>query len=48
VIENAVRKVLEEGFRMPDLIRGDAKNYTVLTTTEMGAKVRETVKKMLA
>jgi 3-isopropylmalate dehydrogenase len=49
-IEAAVRKVLEQGFRTPDLARGDASaaaGYTVLSTTEMGAKVRETVKTLL-
>ncbi len=39
-IQAAVRKVLEMGFRTPDLVRGDATGFTVLTTTEMGAKVR--------
>src|SRR5580693_1333050 len=47
VIEAAVRKVLEQGFRTPDLARGNAQGFTVLSTTEMGAKVRETVKTML-
>jgi 3-isopropylmalate dehydrogenase len=49
-IESAVRKVLEEGFRTPDLARGNpsaAAHFTVLSTTEMGAKVRETVKTLL-
>jgi 3-isopropylmalate dehydrogenase len=40
-VETAVRKVLEMGFRTPDLVRGDATGFRVLTTTEMGAKVRE-------
>lgn len=39
-IQAAVRKVLEMGFRTPDLVRGDATGFTVLTTMEMGAKVR--------
>ncbi len=47
-IEKAVRKVLEQGFRTPDLARGNAQGLTVLSTTEMGAKVRETVKQLLA
>jgi 3-isopropylmalate dehydrogenase len=47
VIEKAVRKVLEQGFRTADLVRGDKSGLTVLSTTEMGAKVRETVKSML-
>ena len=46
-IESSVRKVLEEGFRTPDLARGNAQAFTVLSTTEMGARVRETVKTML-
>jgi 3-isopropylmalate dehydrogenase len=46
-IETAVRKVLELGFRTPDLARSNPKGFTVLSTTEMGAKVRETVKTML-
>jgi 3-isopropylmalate dehydrogenase len=46
-IEASVRKVLEQGFRTPDLARGNAQGFTVLSTTEMGAKVRETVKTML-
>jgi 3-isopropylmalate dehydrogenase len=49
-IENAVRKVLEQGFRTPDLARGNPSavaGFIVLTTTEMGNKVRETVKTML-
>jgi len=48
VIEAGVRKVLEQGFRTPDLARGNTKDFTVLSTTEMGAKVRETVKELLA
>ncbi len=47
VIEASVRKVLEKGFRTPDLARGNPQGLTVLSTTEMGAKVRETVKGML-
>jgi 3-isopropylmalate dehydrogenase len=46
-IESSVRKVLEEGFRTPDLARGDKQGITVLSTKEMGAKVRETLKKQL-
>jgi len=47
-IEAAVRKVLELGFRTPDLARSNPQGFKVLTTTEMGAKVRETVKQLLA
>lgn len=46
-IEAAVRKVLEQGFRTPDLARGNAQGLPVLSTTEMGAKVREMVKTLL-
>jgi 3-isopropylmalate dehydrogenase len=46
-IESAVRKVLEQGFRTPDLARGKTEGLTVLSTKEMGAKVRETVKTLL-
>ena len=46
-IETAVRKVLAQGFRTPDLARGNAHGFTVLSTKEMGAKVRETVKTLL-
>jgi 3-isopropylmalate dehydrogenase len=46
-IESSVRKVLEQGFRTPDLARTNPQGFTVLSTTGMGAKVRETVKTML-
>jgi 3-isopropylmalate dehydrogenase len=46
-IESAVRKVLQQGFRTPDLARGNAQGFPVLSTKEMGAKVRETVKEQL-
>jgi len=46
-IESAVRKVLEQGFRTPDLARSNPQGFTVLSTKEMGAKVRETVKSQL-
>jgi len=46
-IETAVRKVLEQGFRTPDLARSNPQGYTVLSTREMGARVRETVKSQL-
>jgi 3-isopropylmalate dehydrogenase len=46
-IEASVRKVLELGFRTTDLARGNQQELTVLSTTEMGAKVRETIKTML-
>jgi 3-isopropylmalate dehydrogenase len=46
-IETAVRKVLEEGFRTLDLARSNPQGFTVLSTKEMGAKVRETVKSQL-
>ncbi len=47
-IETSVRKVLEQGFRTPDLARSSPQGFTVLLTAEMGAKVRETVKQLLA
>lgn len=47
-VESAVRKTLEQGFRTPDLARGDTTGLKVLSTTEMGAKVRETVKSQLS
>ena len=47
-IESSVRKVLEEGFRTPDLARSNAQGFTVLSTKDMGAKVRETVKQLVA
>jgi 3-isopropylmalate dehydrogenase len=47
-IESAVRKVLSQGFRTPDLVRGNAQGLTVLSTKEMGAKVCEAVKQLLA
>jgi 3-isopropylmalate dehydrogenase len=43
-VEASVRKVLESGFRTTDLARGNSQGVTVLSTTEMGAKVRETLK----
>ena len=46
-IEHAVRKVLEQGFRTPDLARSNPQGFTVLSTKDMGAKVRETVKTSL-
>ncbi len=47
-VETAVRKVLEQGFRTPDLARGHSGGLKVLSTKEMGAKVRETVNELLA
>ncbi|HEX3894198.1 MAG TPA: 3-isopropylmalate dehydrogenase [Terracidiphilus sp.] len=46
-VETAVRKVLEQGFRTPDLARSNPQGFTVLSTKDMGAKVRETVKTQL-
>jgi 3-isopropylmalate dehydrogenase len=46
-IEASVRKVLEQGFRTPDLARGNTQGLQVLSTTQMGAKVRDTVKEQL-
>jgi 3-isopropylmalate dehydrogenase len=47
-IESSVRKVLELGFRTPDLARANPQGFPVLSTKEMGAKVRETVKEQLS
>jgi 3-isopropylmalate dehydrogenase len=47
-IEASVPKVLEQGFRTTDLARGNLDGITVLSTTQMGAKIRETVKQQLA
>jgi 3-isopropylmalate dehydrogenase len=46
-IETAVQKVLEQGFRTTDLVHGKPQGLTILSTTEMGTKVRETVKQLL-
>src|ERR1700756_1402868 len=47
-IESSVRKVLEQGFSTPDLARANPQGFPVLSTKEMGAKVRETVKELVA
>ena len=47
LIEKAVRRTLENGFRTRDLVRHSEEGFTVLTTTEMGAKIRETLKQMM-
>ena len=47
LVETAVKKVLEDGFRTKDLARGNMDGLTVLSTTEMGAKVRETIARQL-
>jgi 3-isopropylmalate dehydrogenase len=47
-IETAVRKLLADGYRTADLVRGKDHGYTMLSTTEVGAKVRETVRQLLA
>src|SRR5581483_9227166 len=47
-IEASVRKVLEQGFRTPDLARSNPQGFTVLNTQQMGAKVRETAKEQLS
>jgi len=46
-IEASVRKVLEQGFRTPDLARSNPQGFPVLSTKEVGAKVREVVKTTL-
>jgi hypothetical protein len=40
--------MLEQGYRTPDLVRGKDHGYKVLSTTEVGAKIRELVKTLLA
>ena len=40
-IQAAVRKALKLGFRTADLVRGNTTDFTVLSTTEMGEKIRE-------
>jgi len=46
-IEQAARKLLEQGYRTSDLVRGKDHGYQVLSTTEVGAKIRELVKEIL-
>jgi len=46
-IQASVRKVLEQGFRTPDLVRGNKEGLMVLSTKEMGLKVREVLKEQL-
>ncbi len=46
-IVSAVRTVLEHGFRTEDLARTNPDGLTMLSTSEMGTKVRETVKTLL-
>jgi len=46
-IEASVRKVLEQGYRTSDLARSNPQGFEVLSTAEMGEKVRETVKLQL-
>ena len=46
-IVNAVRKVLEQGYSTEDLARTNPEGLTVLSTSGMGAKVRETVKELM-
>jgi 3-isopropylmalate dehydrogenase len=47
-IETAVRKVLELGFRTPDLAKPGENGFMVLSTGEMGGKVRETLSESLS
>ncbi len=46
-IESAVRRVLQEDFRTPDLARGNTTDFKVLSTTEMGKQVREVLSEIL-
>src|SRR5206468_12560618 len=47
-IETAVRKVLESGFRTPDLARTNPHGYSVLSTTAMGSQVRDMLHRVLS
>jgi len=47
-IRQAVRQLLEQGYRTPDLVHGTNHGFTVLKTQEVGAKIREIVKQTLA
>jgi 3-isopropylmalate dehydrogenase len=47
-IETAVRRVLETGFRTPDLARHNPREFTVLHTSSMGQKVREVLHQILS
>jgi 3-isopropylmalate dehydrogenase len=48
-VRTAVRTVLENGGRTADLMRGvNPQGYNVLSTTAMGAQVRETLQQILA
>jgi hypothetical protein len=42
-----VHKLLELGYRTPDLVRGKNHGFKVLSTSEVGAKIRELVKQIL-
>ncbi|MFP5235754.1 MAG: 3-isopropylmalate dehydrogenase [Acidobacteriota bacterium] len=46
-IETAIRQLLEEGYRTPDLVRGADHGFKVLSTSEVGAKVRQTLRQVL-
>jgi len=47
-VETAVRKVLEAGFRTPDLARANPHGYSVLSTVAMGKQVRDMLHKILS
>ncbi len=47
-VETAVRKVLEEGFRTPDLARSNPLAFSVMSTSAMGKQVREMLHQILA
>src|SRR5271163_3682966 len=46
-IESAVRKVLEQGFRTPDLARGATPGVQVVSTQEMGNQVNEALNQII-
>ncbi|HWE86840.1 MAG TPA: 3-isopropylmalate dehydrogenase [Terracidiphilus sp.] len=47
-VEMAVRKVLEAGFRTPDLARANPHGYSVLSTVAMGKQVRDMLHNILS
>jgi 3-isopropylmalate dehydrogenase len=47
-VEMAVRKVLEAGFRTPDLARANPHGYSVLSTVAMGKQVRDMLHQILS
>lgn len=46
-VETAVRRVLEQGYRTPDLARGSKDGLTVVSTTEMGKLVHDVLNEII-